>query len=1017
MSSWFEKLRPKPNRMQLVRDEFAEPESRADNEVDALNDLPLGVARLRVAQLLLGSSIFAVGLLSIPPILISDTPLAKIAIVGSVVLTAVLILVLLRRYPTQAMIRLVFGVQAAMVTIVNVLWGGDSLAGLGAYTVLILMAGLLLGKRAALFTAVFSAGITIALVVGVFDRLPEPLATLQGQYVDTSPTMRIAIQVLYYSVAAVVMWAFVTWVEENWDKTRQKERELVKTLNDLKRTDLSKNYYDKILRSMSNVVIVAEPEGTIRTANPAALGMLGYTQEELIGLRLNMIFDFDASQFTFAHKRDGDDTFAGEAYMIAKDGQQVPVTYTRSILRGENRVREGMIVVAQDIRERVAAEQERTRQATRFRALFEQTNDAIFLLDLNGQHIAANRRASDLVGYRVEELLRLDFLAMVPQEEQANSESILKLLQNGQSLPPYERTFIHKSGREIPVEVSISVVQDGEGAPLHLQSVVRDIGERKAIEQRLRYQASLLENVSDAIISTDRNHAIVSWNRAAEAVYGWYAEEVIGKRLDEIIPSEYDGISERSLRQQSMSQGFWRGEVKQRARDGRELIMLSSVTMLRDGSNVPLGMVIVSHDISQRKLAEREQEEHTQQLAILRQLDVEVNSSLDIQSVLHIGLQAARIISNASAGFVSLLKDEQMVVWLTFGEYDSQIEVNKPLQLSGAVARAIRSREPQFITDVSADPDYMADIAETRAQMIFPLLSQAGVTGVLNLESAQPEDFTQELFDFLRIVAARIAIALDNAELYQDKQQQLEELTRLYERVKNLEALKTDMIRMASHDLRGPLGVVKGYTEILLEDLDSRLLPAEQEYFETMRTSLTRMQNIVNDILSNQRIEEMAERSNLEIVDMALMTQMLVSHHQHLIARKKQKLITDIDDAQMLVQIDIAQLREAMANLFENAIKYTPDRGTVQIILERCNDQAVFKVEDNGPGIPMEQQTRLFEAFYRAQNPHTTGIEGTGLGLSLVKGIVERSGGRIIFESVEDQGSTFGFELPLFPGT
>jgi signal transduction histidine kinase len=77
----------------------------------------------------------------------------------------------------------------------------------------------------------------------------------------------------------------------------------------------------------------------------------------------------------------------------------------------------------------------------------------------------------------------------------------------------------------------------------------------------------------------------------------------------------------------------------------------------------------------------------------------------------------------------------------------------------------------------------------------------------------------------------------------------------------------------------------------------------------------------------------------------------------------------------------------------------------------------VFKVEDNGPGIPKEQQGNLFEAFYRAQNDHNKGIDGTGLGLSLVKGVVERSGGKLIFESVEHEGSTFGFELPLFPGT
>jgi PAS domain S-box-containing protein len=981
----------------------------------------LTTAQVRTARLILITTLTANLGMGVLPLLLSYPRTGGIAFTLIAGVVNLLLLWLLERRPTKAILRVIFVGLFLVVTAANVVWSNTFQVGLGAYTVLIMISGLMLGKREALITAV-SGGVTaVVLLSGLLNDLTSRFVNVNTPASQSAPPIAAttASLLIYYAVATIIIWIFVTSRDTSFQQKQEKESELQQTLGDLKETDLSKNYFDKILRSMSNVLIVAEPEGKIRSANPAALRMLGYKQEEIVGLRLSVVFDFDASQHTFAHRHD--DTFAGEAYMIAKDGQHIPVTYTRSVLRGENRIREGMIVVAQDIRERVAAEQDRAHQATRYRALFEQTNDAIFLLDLNGNHIAANRRAADLVGYRVEELLRMNFLDIGASNEQTHSEEIFKLLQRGQLLPPYERTFVHKNGMEIPVEISISVVQDADGTPLHLQSVVRDIRERKAIERRLRYQASLLENVSDAIISTDMDYRIVSWNQAAETVYGWYAEEVIGKPLNEIIPSEYDGTTESALRRHFVSRGFWRGEAKQNARDGHELIMLSSVTMLRDSNNIPLGMVIISHDITQRKIAERERETYTQQLAILRQLDVEVNSSLDLQSVLHIGLQAVRIISDASAGFIALINDDgneqDMTVRLTFGEYDSRIEVKTPLNLIGSTARAIRLREPQFISDVSVDPDYITDVPDTRAQMVFPLISQAGVMGVLNIETSKPETFTEELFDFLRIVAARIAIALDNAELYQDKQQQLEELTRLYERVKNLEALKTDMIRMASHDLRGPLGVVKGYTEILLEDLNSRLNASERDYFETMRNSLGRMQNIVSDILSNQRIEEMADRSNLEIVDMALMTQMLISHHEHLIADKKQKLITHIDDAQMLVQIDITQLREAMANLFENAVKYTPERGTVEVNVERCNDTVVFKVEDNGPGIPKEQQSNLFEAFYRAQNDHNKGIEGTGLGLSLVKGVVERSGGRIIFESVEHQGSTFGFELPLFPGT
>ncbi|MBC8100748.1 MAG: PAS domain S-box protein [Armatimonadetes bacterium] len=570
---------------------------------------------------------------------------------------------------------------------------------------------------------------------------------------------------------------------------------------------------------------------------------------------------------------------------------------------------------------------------------------------------------------------------------------------------------------EFPVEVSVELVRDADGNPIHIQSLLRDITERKQIEQQLAYQASLLQNVSDAIISTSMNNVIQSWNAAAEKVYGWKASEVIGKKLAEVVPTEFASDSEDFIKQQYIVRGHWRSEVRQRARDGRRLTMLSSVSILRGSSNELIGTVTINHDITARKQAETELQARVVQLASLRQVDVEITSSLKLDDVLQVALNAAHLLSGADDGYILLHEADEMVVRQVVGRYQEQLTPSEPMTPVGIIQRAILAQEPQLIANTAASPDYVPHLPGTQAQIVFPLMSQDRMIGVLNLETAAHDVFTPQKFDFLRILVWRISVALENAQLYQVSGLRLAELQVLYDQVKTLEALKTDMIRMASHDLRNPVGIVKGYLEIMGEDLRGRATPAEFEYMETMRRSIQRMQNILNDILSVQRIEEMAQHPSGEMVDLVLMTGKALSDTEESAQRKAQTVKADITSAQCFIEADGAQIHEAMVNLMDNASKYTPERGCVDVRLRREGDTIIFEVQDNGYGIPLEMQARLFEPFYRAKSKETRDIEGTGLGLHLVKNIIDRHHGTMLFKSEYGKGSLFGFTLPAFPGT
>jgi PAS domain S-box-containing protein len=425
----------------------------------------------------------------------------------------------------------------------------------------------------------------------------------------------------------------------------------------------------------------------------------------------------------------------------------------------------------------------------------------------------------------------------------------------------------------------------------------------------------------------------------------------------------------------------------------------------RDENNQPVQILGIAADVTEWVLTEQTIRENLEQMMLLRRIEAELSESLDLDHVLMTALDAALRLSGAEHASVSLIENDEVHIVQSIGHYP----VGKRFPLThGVVGRALRQREPQFVLKVEADPDYVPDLATTRAQMAIPLLYRDRLIGALNLETSRPERFRRESFTVLSLIAARIAAAVDFASLYKLSQQQLAELQKLYTRVSELEQLKTDMIRIAAHDLRNPLSAIMGFTELLSDD--ASLTADQQEMINLMCRAGKQMQAIITNILSLQRIEQ--QGYNRENVDLVEVVRDAFDDSLNRAQTKSLDYRLELPDEPAIVEGDRAQLCEAVDNLISNAIKYTPEGRSVSVKLHTLNGFVTFEVEDTGIGIPKDQQDRLFQPFYRANNAQASKIEGTGLGLHLVKNIIERHGGRMHFDSVYQQGSTFGFVLP-----
>lgn len=227
------------------------------------------------------------------------------------------------------------------------------------------------------------------------------------------------------------------------------------------------------------------------------------------------------------------------------------------------------------------------------------------------------------------------------------------------------------------------------------------------------------------------------------------------------------------------------------------------------------------------------------------------------------------------------------------------------------------------------------------------------------------------------------------------------------------EQFKNEMLQLASHDLRSPLALILSYCELMLVEIPEAL-PDLRQYVDIIRQSADKMKRMLDAVLQVERFRTVPLELR-DVVNPVDLIEMAVDNMHALAVQKGQQLVVDLPPHLGMLRVDTLLIQEAIENLIGNAIKYTQTRNqiTVHAYVEERHFHLV--VEDSGVGIGVEHLPHIFEAFYRARQPGTEAIEGSGLGLSLVKTAVERHQGEVWVESEVGKGSRFGFWLPLYP--
>jgi len=425
------------------------------------------------------------------------------------------------------------------------------------------------------------------------------------------------------------------------------------------------------------------------------------------------------------------------------------------------------------------------------------------------------------------------------------------------------------------------------------------------------------------------------------------------------------------------------------------------------------GRLFVFRDVTARVQMEQAQRDEQQFAETMRDISSRLNSTLDTNRVLGLILDSVQQLVPGCRVHILLADGDTMRVRQHRGYDGDDGSRLDSMSFDYHAYPMLSASAPVIVPDTAQATSWkaLAEMEDIRSFASLPLQGDGDLIGFINLDSAMPGMLKPEMVNRLQLFAHQAAAAIKNARLYEQTRRQSEELEILYGRVSRLEQLKSDMIRIAAHDLKNPLGVILSYLEFL--NMPNVQVDQAQMY-EAMKRAGDRMNQIIHDFLSLDRITQVAEQKTIQPFDLRGVVSTAAEEFARRAEDRSQKLSVSVPDTTCMVHADSAQIYEAIANFVGNAIKYTPESGRISVTLSQADGCARLEVTDTGHGIAEEQQAKLFSPFFRVETSETQDIEGSGLGLYLAKNIIERQGGTLIFRSAPGQGSTFGFQLPLY---
>jgi signal transduction histidine kinase len=396
----------------------------------------------------------------------------------------------------------------------------------------------------------------------------------------------------------------------------------------------------------------------------------------------------------------------------------------------------------------------------------------------------------------------------------------------------------------------------------------------------------------------------------------------------------------------------------------------------------------------------------------LAEISLVLNSTLELETLLGYLMDAAAEITDAEAASV-LLWDPQLRelrFTATTAQSDKSKLIGRSVPLEGSLAGTIfaENRIVQ-VDDTTNDPRHYAKVDEdnrfeTRSLLGVPMTSKDQVLGVLEVVNKRTLPWTHDDSDYLSVLAAQAAVAIESAQLVQALQRANQELS-------ELDKLKNDFIAIASHELRTPLAVILGYASFLKDEAQG----TAGEHAAKVLASGLQLRSIIEDLTNLRYLQQSAAELERHPQPVAVLIEDAVSDVLSLAEAKGHRLSVALVPEDLTVDVDQVRAVMALTNILNNAVRFTPPGGLITVRADLRDSQEVWiTVTDNGIGIPTDKLEQIFDKFYQIEDHMTRKHGGMGIGLSIARALAEAHGGRVWASSAgPGQGATFTLALPL----
>jgi PAS domain S-box-containing protein len=537
-----------------------------------------------------------------------------------------------------------------------------------------------------------------------------------------------------------------------------------------------------------------------------------------------------------------------------------------------------------------------------------------------------------------------------------------------------------------------------------------------AAAERLRAEAeileakqaleALIEAAPIAIIVLDRDGVTRRWNRAAEAMFGWTAEEVVGTR-GLFVPEERRGEFVANLERTIAGRPITGLETERQRRDGVRIPVRLFTAAVSDAHGRPHQTIALVEDITERKRAE-------ERAAFLAEAAVVLSSSLDYPRVLA-ALARLAVPRLAEMCAVDVVEGDRRIqrVALVHVDPDKEAAARELRERFGfsedsLVARVLQSGRPVVLPDVpdatlaararSAEELALLRRLEINSAIVVPLVARGTVVGAITLIASGARRYQAADLTLAAELAERAGAAVDNARLYRAAQE--------------ANAAKDEFLATLSHELRTPLNAVYGWARMLRV---GQVQPAMTEHaLSVIERNAQAQMRLIEELLDVSRIVTGKMRLDAQPVDLGAVITATLDAIRPAAEAKEIRVQSAIDATGDLVTGDPARLQQVVWNLLSNAVKSTPKGGRVDVGLRRVDAHVELTVRDTGEGIRADLLPHIFERFRQGDSSPTRVHGGLGIGLALVRHLVELHGGTVAAESAgEGQGATFRVTLPI----